>query len=648
MSSGQTTEPNVETAGDAARERVASPPLPTSPALLELRGFLLDLLDAQCLVVGATGGAIFLAAGPGRTPTLMAQSSRGLSRAETLTPALLSRLERIAVELWRAGEGGALPPGRAETLALPRGGSMYGEESRLLVLAAPLLADGRLEGASVLIAPSGLEADAELSLRALAMSSGRFEAFLWRRQCLAESEQKHMLRETIELLDASQQGPSAGAMGAIMCQELKRRFGCTRVSIGLVRREFVRVAAVTGADEIDRNAPAIEAIEAAMEECAAQDAEVPFPPPPGAEDDPGSRRVTRAHAELSRRFGPSAAVSLPLRVEGDLVGVVSLERDAADPFPAAALPLLRLVAETIGPSLWTRRLADRGVLAVTRDRLLDLGTALVGPRHTGAKLIAGTLLSAFVLAAAVPIPARVGATAEVRATVTRTIVPPFTGYLDSVSVRPGDAVAKGDVLARMATGDLDLQVAESEARRAAYAAQRDDALAKGELANVRVLASQVEEVDAALTLLRDHLARSEIRSPIDGIVGRGELDQFLRARVEPTQPLFEVVTAQREAVAYVDERDVQRVRPGQEGRLVIKARPGERTPVRVSRVNPVAEVVRGRNVYRCDVEFAGDAPPPDWLRPGMTGTVRLRDGWTTALASGLRPILDEARLRMWW
>ena len=40
-----------------------------------------------------------------------------------------------------------------------------------------------------------------------------------------------VLRETLELLDTSQQGASAGTMGAIMCNELKRRFGCTRASI---------------------------------------------------------------------------------------------------------------------------------------------------------------------------------------------------------------------------------------------------------------------------------------------------------------------------------------------------------------------------------------------------------------------------------
>jgi len=58
-------------------------------------------------------------------------------------------------------------------------------------------------------------------LRLLALSAAQFEAFLWRQQCMAEAQQKLMLRETLELLDTSQQGASAGTMGAIMCNELQ-------------------------------------------------------------------------------------------------------------------------------------------------------------------------------------------------------------------------------------------------------------------------------------------------------------------------------------------------------------------------------------------------------------------------------------------
>jgi multidrug efflux pump subunit AcrA (membrane-fusion protein) len=614
--------------------------------LRELRAFLLELLRSQCALVGAAAGAVYLSGGSGRPPGLLAQHEIADENTAILLPPVLARMERLAQEV--VTQAGGRADGRTDLVALPREAGMYGEEARQKIVAAPLWADGRVEGACVLaLKPRGMtEAEA---LRLLTLSVAQFEAYLWRKQCMSEAQQKLMLRETLELLDVAQQGASAGTMGAIMCNELKRRFGCTRVSIGLVQREFIRLAAVTGADEVDRNAPAVECLEEAMEECAAQDVEVVYPAPASAEADPAQRRVTRAHDDLSRKFGPAAILSLPLRVEGDLVGVVVLERDGSDPFPAGAVPLLRLVAETIGPALWTRRLADRGVLAVTRDRLLDLGTAIVGPRHTGAKLLGMIILVALALTL-VPVPSRVTASAEVRAAVTRTIVAPFTGYLESVSVQPGDNVEEGQVLASMDTGDMLLEIAETRARIDSFKEQYVEAVQKYDQGKARSLEAQIAEATAHMSMLDDHVARASIKAPVAGLIGKGDLRQFVRAKVDPTQPLFEIVSREQRAVAYVEERDVQRVKAGQEGALVSRSRPGAKVPVKVTRVNPAAEVVRGKNVYQADVEFVGpmDSDAAEWLRPGMTGTIKLDDGYCPTLVTVLRPIVDEVRMRLWW
>ena len=224
-------------------------------------------------------------------------------------------------------------------------------------------------------------------------------------------------------------------------------------------------------------------------------------------------------------------------------------------------------------------MADRGVTAVTRDRLLDLGAAIVGPRHTGAKLF-GALVVLVIIGLLIPVPARVTAGAEVKATVTRTIVAPYTGYLATVTVEPGSAVEEGQVLATMDTSDLTLELAETQARYASLSRPRhDDAHPDGDQGKVRGLeAQQSKKHRRRLNMLKDHLSRSQIRSPVTGVVGQGDLRQFVRARVDPTQPLFEVVSREQRAVAYVEEADVQRVKAKQEGYLVSRSRPGAKVP----------------------------------------------------------------------
>jgi multidrug resistance efflux pump len=244
----------------------------------------------------------------------------------------------------------------------------------------------------------------------------------------------------------------------------------------------------------------------------------------------------------------------------------------------------------------------------------------------------------------------VTAAAEVQAKQSRTVVAPFTGYLKAVSVKPGDAVKVGQLLATMDTADLALELAESEAKLESMRVQANDALARGELGKYRGYQSQVEETEAHVALLKDHMVRSEIRAPIDGLIGRGELESFIRARVDPTQPLFEIVSRDQRAVAYVEEKDAQRVTDDMMGNLVIRSQPGRKVPVKVVRVNPAAEVVQGKNVYQAEVELLGalDDGTAAWLRPGMTGTIKLDDGVTTTLSWVLRPVIDEVRMWMWW
>lgn len=658
MGNAPSSQPAEETAGVAARPAATAPP--QEPERLgDVQTFLAELLRFQCLMVGAVGGVVFLGAGSARRGGLAARYLLGpedsaaarhaeLNAALSQGGALLARLERLAAD---AGAGPAAQNGQArragvvESLSLPKPGGLYEAEPSYRAIAFPLVAGGRAEGACVLVIPARQRLDADEALDRLALTNARFEAFLWQQQCMAEASQRAKLRETLELLDTSQQGASAEAMGSLMCHELQRRFGCTRVSIGLVQRDRLRLTAVSGADDLDRKGEAVGHLENAMEECADQDIEVVYPPPPQLEADPGERRVTRAHETLSRRFGPAAMLSLPLRVEGDLVGVVLLEREETDPFPAGSVPLLRLIAEFIGPALWTRRLADRGVLAVVRDRTIDLGRAIVGPRHTGRKLAALGAILILVAGVVIPIPARIKAGAEVAAQTSRTIPAPFTGYLASTLVRPGDSVKAGQVLATMDTSELSLQLAESTAEREKLSAQFDEAQQAGELGKAKGLAASIDQTTAQIDKTRLHLQKAEIRSPIDGKVAQGELDSFINAKVDPTQPLFIVVADKNVVHLEVDERDVNDLRLGQEGRLTIKALPDKPVPLKVTRINPMGEAVSGANIYRVEAELSGPAP---WLKPGMTGTARLDNGWTNGVSWLMDPLIDAARMKLWW
>ncbi len=628
------------TVGDELAQAPASP----ANTAEELRTLLTRVLETQCRLAQAAAGVIYLAGSSNRRAGVFA---RWPQRTNMLDDVAMDKLERLGAQ----AIGGEGDRGRIESLTIADRSGLYGAGQTHIVLVAPLSASGKVEGAAMLVMPAGEEIDAERALTQLSLSSAPFETFLWRQQAMAETRQKTLLRQTLELIDATQQAQTARGMGSIMANDFARRFACTRVSIGMIQpgSDRIRLAAISGTEDIDRKGAAADALEDAMEECALQDIELIFPPPQEIASEPGGKRVLRANERLSQTFGPSSILSLPLRVEGDLVGVVVLEREANDPFPPAAIPLVRLVAEFIGPALYTRRLADRGVLAVSRDRARDLATWAVGPRHTLGKLIGLIALVLIIAAIFVPIPARVTADAEIRAAVNRKIIPPFRAILSEVLVRPGEDVREGQLLARLSTEDIELERLNLVSERSELTTERADAAVRGTANDVARLNAQIDGIQTQINLLERQIEKAQVRSPIDGSISRGDLEDFVGAPVDSTQALFEIVTDRLVVVVEVDERDIGRTEVGQRGWLVSKALPDERVSIEVARINPVARPVEGANIYLVEaIVLEEQGKRPAWLRPGMTGTVRLEAGTTTPMRAFLSPIIDEIRFNLWW
>jgi biotin carboxyl carrier protein len=651
MSTAKPTQSNHATASTG--ELASGDPGPHGAAA-DLTAFLQSLLEFQSRLVDAIGGAAFLVESPTRRGGVAALFVSDSPDAALLRAALAPEgkvravVERVGKEVASKGDqSGEVVPIRLGDSAL------YDASPTHRLLACPIIAAGQTEGAFVLVQSIQSELSTEETLSRLALTSARLESFLWQQRAMTETEQRIRLRETLELLDASQQGANADAMGALMCHELQRRFGCSRVSIGLIRGDQIRLAALSGADNVDRKGPAVESIEAAMDECADQDTEVIFPSPPETEHDPAQRRVTRAHGKLSEKFGPSSVLSLPLRVEGDLVGVVVLERPADDPFPPGSATLLRLVAEFIGPALWTRRMADRGVLAVTRDRTLDLCRAIVGPRHTGKKLLGMAAAIALIVGSVPWMPMRVSASAQIKAAQSRTIVPPFDGHLEEVYVRPGDKVSEGDVLASLDTTELSLESTRLRLEQANAMTERDAATREGNQAQAEVYAGQIAELGQRLEVIAYRLENAQIRAPFTGTVGQGDLEALVGAQVDPGKPLFVLVGSENIAAIEIDERDIGDVRVGQGGFLALKGSPSEKIPVRVSHISPVAEPIERANVYMIEAEFAA-LPEGLVMSPGMSASVKLdvvREGKLVRHSPVdvlLGPIIDDLRMRLWF
>ena len=232
------------------------------------------------------------------------------------------------------------------------------------------------------------------------------------------------------------------------------------------------------------------------------------------------------------------------------------------------------------------------------------------------------------------------------------VSPKRQGLLDALYVDEGDAVTKGQVLARMDSGDFtdrmdELSALERQAR-ADFEAKRADYIRYQKLENSGAIsASDLDGYRAAflsskeaLTAARERIQQRDvegnellIRAPFSGVITErfAEPGAFVTptttasANAGATSSSIVELSEGLEVAAKVPESDIGRIRIGQDATVRVDAFPDQRFPARVRDIAPRAE--KTDNVISFEVELTLIDPPPT-LRIGMTVDVDFQTGRT--------------------
>jgi RND family efflux transporter MFP subunit len=230
------------------------------------------------------------------------------------------------------------------------------------------------------------------------------------------------------------------------------------------------------------------------------------------------------------------------------------------------------------------------------------------------------------------------------------VVARVAGRLDSVQVQLGDRVTRGQVVAKLEDRAIREQVnqvrANIEVNEATVKARENDAIVaknsfdrartsfergllsqqaledaearyNSALSQVTVAQAQQVSTQARLDELSVTLADTSVLSPVDGFVGRRNLDSG--AFAGGNTPIISVVDIGIvRMVANLVEKDFSRVQAGAPALVEVDAFPGEQFTGRVSRVAPVFDPATRTATMEIEV------PNPGFrLKPGMYARVRL-------------------------
>ena len=227
-------------------------------------------------------------------------------------------------------------------------------------------------------------------------------------------------------------------------------------------------------------------------------------------------------------------------------------------------------------------------------------------------------------------------------------VPKVAGRLEAVSVRLGDRVSRGQLIAKVEDREIQEQVKQAQASydvSAATIRQREadlklaqtnldrsrnlyerqlipkqtfddtDARYQAALAQLDLARAQFAQAQARLDELKINLSNTAITSPVSGFIGKRVLDPG--AWVTPNSSFISVVDISVvRLVANIVEKDVRRITEGLPANVEVDAYPGEKFGGKVAHMSPVLDPAT--RTGQIEVEISN---PSFRLKPGMYAKV---------------------------
>ncbi|MBW2689241.1 MAG: HlyD family efflux transporter periplasmic adaptor subunit [Deltaproteobacteria bacterium] len=448
------------------------------------------------------------------------------------------------------------------------------------------------------------------------------------------------LTHAIDIALAVNQQEKFTSAAMAFCNEVASEWHCERVSLGFLKGQYVQVKAMNHTEEIYRKMELIQDIESAMEECLDQDTEILVPAPKEA------TYIDRSGQNLSGRGNPRTVLSLPLRQREDVFAVLTLERVLEKSFAPDEIETLRL-----GCELCTARLADlyqndRWFGSVIAERMRKTFTNILGPTHTWAKVAGIGLFLVLVFLIFAKGQFRPDSP-FVLETVEQQVIPaPFDGFLKTVEVDIGQTVRQDEsILATLDTAELRLQLAAAQADRAGYLKQVSAAMRDSETAQAQISQANADKAQSQIDLLEFQISQSQLTTPLGGVVVKGDLKRQIGAPVRTGDILFEICPLESiRAQLLVPDDLVLYLQVGQEGRLATASYPDKPIRFVIERIDPMAEVVNQRNVFKVRARLTETYP---WMRPGMEGVAKVEVGKKRYVWIWTRKATNWLRMKLW-
>jgi RND family efflux transporter MFP subunit len=418
-----------------------------------------------------------------------------------------------------------------------------------------------------------------------------------------------------------------------------------RAGLALEQKGRFKLSAVTGLTQVNIDAPEIAPLNAVLQ-WAALSSEIIHVRQHGEEID-ADREETRAKfRKYFANSGMRGFYALPLNDDTGRVGMLCMESSDPDFLSAAHIEILEVLASQATVALRNAQMyKEVPFIALLEPVLSRKRKFMAMEKRRRALITAGALALVFFLVA-FPLPLRVDGGAVVAPVRRAQVQPEVEGVISKVLVAEGQQVQEGQVLAEMEMWNGQSAVAEAQSRYGSATLQMNRALAGNDGAVAGAQRAQVEYWRGELERARTLLDKSQLRSPIAGVIATPHVENFVGRKLGRGDTFAEVVDSSREIVdVAVDDDDAGLLQVGQRASVKLNSFPTRTFHGQVAVISPKAESVHEAPVFysRVALNNADGA-----IRAGMEGRGKIRVGWRPAGYVLFRGPLLWAYSKLWY
>ena len=469
------------------------------------------------------------------------------------------------------------------------------QENRLVIVesAAHCLASCRSNDQLVLVTQAAEDLAAQDQLVATVESAGSLDS-----ACHAVVKE---LSAYVEALNAT--APSVtGSDGSASTSGVDVYVGLTQEK-GPLKLTAVSNSNTLPASEVQ------ESVEAAMQECLCRNVASSWP---RSDENPAGVLCLK---RMSSVVGSAHLTAFPIEGTAETVaGVVVVGSDR--PLTARSFAFGDSCSARLGSALGLVKRAQPGRFQGLLDKISDFKNNRKKWALVGFVLLAASLI---------PMPYQVSSECEVRPESKLFIASPFDTTLEKCHVLPGEQVTKSMLLATLDGRETILELAEVEAELNRATKQRDGHVVSHESGEAYVAKYEIERLQSRRNLLLHRQESLELRSPMDGIVIAGDLQNAEGMPLKVGQTLFEVAPLDQLRIELaIPEDDVRYTQADMPTSIRLDAFPFESWDGKIERVHPASELKNDQNVFVAVVPIEN---ADGRLRPGMTGYAKTKTIW---------------------